>query len=201
MPTVTTEAQLCNLALGLVGQRQFIDRLDENSTEAQVCDVFFAATRDEVLARFAWRFASRRSVLALTTETRNGWGFAYASPADLVVARYIWSGQPTPGAGQEIPFTKELNDAGDGLLILTDMEEAELVYTRTAPSIGLWPAHFVKAVAAQLAVYLAGALPVKPELMPRLQQAATQALLTAAAVDANEGKAGQPADSEFIRER
>lgn len=201
MPTVTTDAQLCNLALGLVGQRQFIDNLAEASTEAQCCAVYFGPTRDEVLAAYPWRWATKRSTLALTTEERTGWGFAYAAPADMVAARYIWAGQRAPGSGKDIPFATELNDAGDGMLILCDIEDAELVYTRTAPSIGLWPPHFVKAVAHQLAVYLAGTLPVKPELMPRFQQAAYSALLTAAALDANAGKADQPADSEFIRVR
>ncbi len=201
MPAVTTEAQVCNLALGLVGQRQFIDRLDEATTEADVCNRFYASTRDELLEVHHWRFATKRAVLALTTETRSGWGYCYAAPSDMLKAQRIWDGQREPGAGERIPFTLELNDAAGGHLILTDLENAELVYTVALETVALWRPLFVKAVAAQLAVYLAGALPVKPQLIPMLQQGARLALQQAQAADANEGQRDEAADSELIRER
>jgi hypothetical protein len=201
MAAVTTVARVCNLALGLVGQRQFIDNLTENSTEAQVCAVYYESTRNELLQAWHWRFATKRAVLALTTETRTGWGYCYAAPADMLTPRRIWDGQREPGAGEAIPFGWELNDAASGHLVLTDMEQAELIYTAEFTNVALWPPLFVKAVAAQLAVYLAGALPVKPELMPTLQRNATLALQTAAAHDANAATRDTEADSEIIRER
>lgn len=201
MVAVTSEHQVANLALGIVGQRQFLDSLDEPTTEAQVAKTFFASTRNEVLAAYRWRFATKRAVLALTTEERSGWGYAYAAPANMLVAQYIWSGDRAPGAGDAVAFAKELNDAATGHLILTDMAEAELVYTMELKTVALWPPHFVKTLAAQLAVYLAGALPVKPELMAPLQRSAQMALQTAAAIDANEAQRDADADAESVRVR
>lgn len=201
MPAVTTEHQVANLALGLIGQRQILDSLNEDSTEAQMAKLYFASTRNELLEAWHWRFATQRTALALTTETRSGWSYCYAAPAAMLVAQRIWNGTREPGAGEVIPFTRELNDAGDGMLILTDQADAELLFTRELTTVALWPSAFVRAVSAQLAVYLAGALPVKPELMPGLQRAATLALQAAAAKDANEAVRDAAADSEFIRER
>lgn len=201
MAARTTEAQVCNLALGLVGQRQFIDDLTEDSTEAQVAAQYFESTRNELLEAYHWRFATKRAVLAETTETRTGWGYCYSAPSDMLKPQRIWDGNRRPGAGEAIPFAFELNDAGSGHLILTDMAEAELIYTVELATVALWPAAFVKAVAAQLAVYFAGALAVKPQLWPSLERGAVMALQRAAALDANAGQADPEPDSEIIRER
>lgn len=201
MPAVTTPAQVCNLALGLVGQRQFIDSLTEESVEAQVCARYYATVRNALLAKRWWRFAKKRAVLALTTEEREGWGFCYTQPTDLLVARYIWTGKRRPARGEGCPFEVELNDAATGHLVCTDMEDAELVYTVELATVALWRPLFVDAVAAELAVRLAGAIPVKPQLMPMLQQNAFQRLMEAAAADANEAADDEEPDSEFILER
>lgn len=207
MPAVTTEAGVCNLALGLVGQKQFIDRLDEDLTEAEVCEQFYASTRNELLEAWHWRFATKRAVLALAADSagdpleRTGWAYCYVAPADMLKARRIWDGDRASGAGSRIPFSKELNDDATGHLILTDQQDAELIYTVELRTVALWTPKFVVAVAKQLAVYLATALPVKPELARLLQPAATLALQQAAAADANEGEPDPEADSEWIRER
>ena len=122
MPAVTSEHQVANLALGLCGQRQLIDSLNEDTTEAQMAKAYFASTRDELLQSFAWRFATKRAVLALSTETREGWLYCYVAPNDMLLEAplRIWDGDREPGSGGRIPFTIELNDAGDGHLILTD---------------------------------------------------------------------------------
>jgi putative effector of murein hydrolase len=59
----------------------------------------------------------------------------------------------------------------------------------------------VSALAAQLAVYFAAALSVKPELARSLQPQAVMELQMAMAVDAREGRNDDTPDSEFIRGR
>lgn len=201
MAAINQPHEVANLALGLIGQRQLLDSLNETSTEAQMAKLYFASTRNELLAAWHWRFATRRSVLALTAEERNGWGYCYAAPTGMLVPQRIWNGSREPGEGEPIPFDVELNDAGDGMLILTDQSEAELFYTYQLETVALWPPLFVKAVAAQMAVYLAGALPVKPELARGLQQSATLALQQAAVRDANSAQKDPDADAESIRVR
>lgn len=201
MPAVTTEAQVCNIALGLVGHRQLIDNLLEPTAEAQACAANFASVRNELLSLWPWRFAKRQATLGLTAETREGWGFTYRLPADCLVPRSIWTGVRRPGAGERIPFEVMLDDAGTGHLLCTDMELAVLLYTAELQTVALWPPLFVEAVAARLAAKLAGSLPVRPELMPGLASAARLALQQAAAVDANGAEEDQEADAEWIRVR
>jgi len=203
MAAVTTEHQVANLALGIIGQRQLLDSLDEPSTEAQMAKAFFASTRDELLQRWGWRFATKRVALALSTETRDEWGYCYVVPADYLpeAPARLWCGVREPGQGQPIPFALESTAAGDGLLLCTDLADAQLIYVYRHATVALWPPLFVKAVAAQLAVYLAGALPVKPQLMPHFESRALLAFQAAAAASANAVVRDEPAESETISVR
>lgn len=194
----TTEAQIANLALGAIGQRQLVDLITEDSPEAAAVNVYYHQARKEVLASWWWKFATRRATLADTGQTRTDWGYCYAAPADCLVARFIWNGR---ASGSNIPFDKEMNDAATGLLILTDETEAELVYTAAEPPIGLYSPHFVRALALHLATYLASMLTVRPDLGANIEKRATFALLTAQRLDGNEGKQDEKPDSEFIRVR
>ena len=207
MAVITTPVQVANMALGLVGQRQLIGAFNDVSVEAQVASLYYESARDELLTRWHWRFATKRVVLALATDSagaaieREGWGFCYAAPADMLVPQSIYSGKREPGKGEEVAFTLEQNDTGTGFLILTDMETPELKYTVRVDSVALWSPLFVKAVAAQLGVYMAPALPIKPELIPTYEMRAERAFQVAAAQDANAATRDEIADSEFIRER
>lgn len=203
MATITTVAGVCNLALGMVGQRQLIDDIDEESNEAQACKLYYSTARDECLAAFPWSFATKRAVLALSTETRTGWDLVYVAPTDLLLdgRRFVWDGSRSTPIDLRIPNALELNDADDGYLLLTDEPDAELVYTAQLNTVALWSNAFVKAVAARLAVDLALMLPVKPELSERLEPRARLALAHAAARDGNASTPDADPESESIRVR
>ena len=199
----TTEAQVANLALGMVGQRQLVDSLDEATTEAQLCKAFFAPTRQALMQAFAWRFATKREVLALSTEERTGWEYCYAAPATMLLEApaYVYSGEREPGEGARTPFAIELNDGESGHLICTDMEDAEFVFQTDVRTVALWPPLFVEAMAAALAVRLAPALAGKPQLIPMLEAAAKVKLLQAMAASGNAAQRDVAADAESIRVR
>lgn len=202
MATVTTQADLINLALSRIGHRDYLDDLGEDSTEAETASVVYTTVLHALLARRDWNFASGELELALTTEERAGWGFCYTFPNDCIVARYIWSGDRRPGAGDEIPFATTLNDARDGRLVVTDAEEAVLRYTVKLERVAVFPPHFVVALAAQLAAELGAALKVVPasEVTGWLHIAEIE-YAKAAAIDANEEVMDRLADAESIRVR
>ncbi len=184
MPSVSTEADICNLALGLLGVTQFIDSLNDSSTEAAACEVYYATTRDELLSHYDWSFARGRSLLGRLVETRDDWAGVYAAPPDMLVPRYIMSLRDrSPTEGSSIPFSMELSEDRQSRVILTDLTPAALVYTSSLTLPGLLPAYFVQALAAALAVPLAGALPVKTNLIPQLEQRANWKLDAAIAID------------------
>lgn len=197
----SSAAAICNLALIRVGQRDFIDSLQEATLAAQVAAACYDLTRDALLEAFDWSFARRRAVLGRLTLTRTEYAYTYALPADCVIARYIegtrtyagdWdfpSPMPTtPG----IPFATELNDDGTLRIVVTDDVAPTLVYTSRVTSPGLFSPLFTQALAWALAVEFVTALPVKPELAARAIQQAQQSLLVAEASAANEATADVP---------
>lgn len=201
-PVVTTDAEVCNLALGLVGQRQFLDNLNEDTTEAQACKVYFAKVRDRLLAAYDWSFTTARATLALTTETRDGWAYAYAEPTDCIRVRYLWSGARPPVVPElNIRWDRELRQAKDGHLILTDLEGAKAVYSSNVTTPGLWSAGFVDALAWALAVRLAMALPVKPQVGLAMASGAKTAMAEAWAEDRNIGVSNVEPEGSSVRAR
>lgn len=56
----TSEEQICNMALAHVGHTQFIDDLEtEQSTEAEVCNLYYEQARDFVIEAFPWPEATK----------------------------------------------------------------------------------------------------------------------------------------------
>lgn len=199
MPLLS-EAQLCNVALLRIGERQLIDDLDEDTAPAKACKALYAHARDEVLEAAWWNWATRRAVLALLDgETRTGWGYVYALPDDCLAARSIYTGTRSPSARQRIPFSMEMG--ATGRVLLTDMEDAELVYTARVTTVALFPTSFADAVAWRLAVDLVLAIPVKPQLAPMIERKALSAFNAALSADRTEMQEDRPPESEFITVR
>lgn len=100
-----SEASICNLALSRIGQKEFIASLADPSTSGQLCAVAYPASRDTLLGRFNWPFATKHAVLAQLmpapntpfVAARSGWTYCFALPTDFVQAQYIFSGV-RPGA-------------------------------------------------------------------------------------------------------
>lgn len=198
MATVTTPAQICNVALLRVGQRQLVDSLDDKSLQAQTCKAIYAATRDGLLEKFSWPFATARATLALTSSTRSGWAYTYRQPPNCLKPRYIWPGTRAPQAASRIPFAQELDDNASGFLICTDQAQPELVYTAQIAIEALFPALFVQALAWALAVELCLSLPIKPQVALAMQTGLRQAQAEAIASSARVGQEDPEPDSEFV---
>lgn len=190
----TSEAEVCNLALAACGSGQFIDDLDDPSTEGILCKRFYATTRDALLSRFPWPFATRRNTLSLLTVTRDGWKYAYALPTDCLEAQYIYAGvRPDApylspgildrldtgtsaivpaGAPPQIPFAVEASDDATSRILLTDQDQAELVYTAQILAVPAFPALFVDALGAAVAAVIAMPLTKQRALAVTLKQEA-----------------------------
>lgn len=188
MPATIAPHQVCNIALSFVGNGQDINSLEENTLESKQSKIHYAATRDDLLEVFPWRFATRRAVLARLAVERTGWGFVYAVPADLLAVQRIWNGERRSRSDDQIPFDIEALVTGtnvSGRCLLTDKEDAELIYTAECPAVALWTPTFVQAVAWALAVKLALVVPVKPQLAALADGKALTALKKAKAAQLN----------------
>lgn len=97
----TAEADICNVALARVGQRQFITSLDpavDAETFASLCAVLYPAVRNSLLARFPWAFALREQILQTASlgptdpKVLPGYAHVYQDPSDIITAHSIFSG-------------------------------------------------------------------------------------------------------------
>lgn len=185
-----TEGQICTVALGRVGEKQAVDNLNANTTAAKLCKAVYEMARDACLEEYPWPFATRRAILgvladdATDTEARDttAYSFVYAVPTDMLIggARYIETGLANPAPDQQIPFVIE-DDEEEGPILLTNQEDAELVYTRKVTETGKFTPLFTDALAWRIAYELCFSLPVKPEVAARMLGAYQMKVAEAAA--------------------
>lgn len=200
---MATEVDLCNRALLRIGSSQRIESLQDAAVEAQVCAELYPEQRDLLLAAFPWPFATRRVTLApLSGVARTDWRFVFALPPDCLAPRHVvLPGVRNPAPADRHPFQVEANDAGDGQVLLCDVEAPELVYTLAVTDPTRWPPTFCNALALALAAQLALAIPKDARLASLLQQAAGTMAARAGAQAANARQADPEPTPDHILAR
>lgn len=207
---------ICNMALARIGHSETIASLDERSKAAQSCTLFYDAARDFVLRDGVWNFATRAVQLAEVADaTFPGWRYVYRYPTDCLQARQITTSAGTRLTWYEtdptrsdrllrwlpprIPFEVSSDDAGR--LILTDLEEAYLVYTARITDPNLFDSMFVSALSWYLAVELVMPLSVDERRAARAERNYALVLSQAEAANLNEAQPDPPAESPSITAR
>lgn len=176
--SVTSPADLVNVALQRIGYKGRVGNLFEGSAAAKDALDIYAQTRDEILRKGDWGFAERNVALALLKSApADGytppnvwtpafpplpWRFEYLYPDDCLDVRavkpqsmFVMDFDPQP-----ILFTI----ANDGALvpprkvILCNVADALLTYTGQVTDPASWEADFVEAFAAALGRRLAPSL-------------------------------------------
>lgn len=207
---MAVEVDIANLALYRIGQLEPISDLDEDTPQAEAVKAIFGIVRDAVLESYQWPFATFRAQLAVVAsaetdpdspDLRTGWGFTYALPANCLAPRYLYPGTNTPGERQEIPFEIE-GDVTRGKVLLTNLEEAELVYTKLITNPNVWSPMFRDAFALRLAADLALSLAKKPQLGFNLHRLFESWVSRASAAQSNQARKDlPPPEASYIRDR
>jgi hypothetical protein len=188
---MASDVDICNMALAFIGDVANITSLSppEGSAEAEHCAMFYPMARDTLLqSPPAWNFATRRVLLApLAVRNSWTWKYAYAVPADFLVALAVMKSN----AGRDDETEPYIVENEDGALVIrTDVPNAALRYTARIEDAGKFPPLFVEGLAWLLASKLAGPI-VKGDTGAKMaQQLAQQYLIwkqQAASVDANQG--------------
>lgn len=152
---------ICNMALGRLGDRATVASIDppEGSAQADHCARWYPLARDVALSEHAWGFNTVRSTTdPILVNPQPGWLYAYAIPNDcLNVLKVI----PSTFVDDwwlcdDTPFTREAEPLTGVGIILTDMPNATIVYTKRVEDTTIFPPLFVSALAWLLASYLAG---------------------------------------------
>lgn len=132
-----TKTDIFNRALDSVGSANVSSPTD-GSREANVCSGWYTLIKDSVLEEAEWGFAERNQTLALVsgssdTPYSDEFTYAYAYPADCLIANSILN-TGSALAKDQIPFKLQTNATLDVIYILTNEEDAVLLYTASTES-------------------------------------------------------------------
>lgn len=178
---MASEVDICNLALGHLGDNATVASIDppEGSAQAEHCARFYPIARDTLLELHSWNFASRRAQLAQVTCPWPEWKYAYAQPANAINIVAVlppqanndyasnahtgtgfgttsWDHRPT-AFGQYVPqpFACEV-DADGNDVIYTNQEQAVVRYIVRVEDPTRFSPLFVETLSWHLASMLAG---------------------------------------------
>lgn len=157
----SSDIDICNIALSRIGDRATVSSIDppEGSAQADHCARFYPLARDFALSARAWSFNTiRTSNDPIYVNPQPGWRFAYAKPNDCLKVLAVVDGQTAYWWKQssQVPFLLETDDLTGAEIILTDLENAVIVYQRRITDSNVFPPQFVSALAWLLASYIAG---------------------------------------------
>lgn len=194
------EVTIANMALSHIGTKTNIESLSENSAEAKQINLWYDIALDQSLAANDWSFARKKKTLATHADAAdNEWAYRYQYPADCLAARFIQS--PYGKARPPVPFEVELDSTGVAKSVLTDVENAVLVYTFRQTTPALFSPFFVIMFSYLLGHYASYKLSGKKEISDKLLNIYTNLALNAPTFDYNEGIHREPPQPEHIRMR
>ncbi|MCG7932111.1 MAG: hypothetical protein N0E44_18935 [Candidatus Thiodiazotropha lotti] len=196
---MTTKVQICNMALGAIGEKSNIQSITERSPQAAKCNLYYDQMVEVVLSDFDWNFASVTETLALIGTAPTGWSYQYAMPSDCLAAREIV--REIRINTDRIPYKIARDRTSNMRVILTNQAEAELRYTGLVTDTSQFSPWFVEALSLRLSAAIAEPLTRKKDLVVRQLQLYNRALQAAAAASANEEEQEESNDADWIRDR
>lgn len=208
---MSSEADVCNTALSIIGSRAVIAALDppDGTMESRLCRIFYAPARRAALALGSWSFARKRVALAAVAAVGESWAYAYTKPSDCLKPLFI----PTVGPYHNVFHEAWVRDHQgtyspsreatadyivEGQTILTNEPEAVLVYMVDVPEVPRWSPPFFDVVALMLAARLAGPI-IKGAAGGQVAESLSkQAAQRAAEAEASDANASQEPSWNFI---
>lgn len=186
-----TQVELCNAALGLLGEF-VIGNIDEDSDAAQQCKRWFDLTLDESLRKHRWNSVSTRGNLAkVATFTSDEWANAFQLPTNFLRILQV---------NQGLSFNQYQREQDK---ILTNDERVNLKYVFRPDSVARLDPLCAMVFYYDLAIKMAMPLTddyrtVRKDLKEEMR---TEIFMTAAYVDATEEEVEIPQDSQWQNSR
>lgn len=137
------KTEICNLALGRIGNFRITSINEADSAEAEHCRRFFDITRQSLLRDFEWNFALEEAELsAIADGEAFDYSYAYTLPADYL--------QAVSFNGVRSGTKQDLWKIAKGILY-SDDTDSTLEYVRDVEDCTEWDSVFVQAFAWYLA--------------------------------------------------
>lgn len=198
---MASKIDVYNMALGMIGVSSTVADELERSPERVICSRYWDTCRDALFSYkdMNWGFASALVVLADLGSPPDGWGFRYRYPNDCINAIEIFE-ESVRTVPVSLRSKFEVAYEADGRVILCDIPEASLKYTKRVDEVERWPAYFVEAMAYRLASMIV--MPLKNDAGNRngLIQLAEQFAQIAMSASLNEGEPDGPFPSVYETE-
>lgn len=178
---MTTETDICNLALSRIGHNRQIADMGEATTEGDIVRLHYPFCRDSVLRDHPWNFAIRRAELARLSET-PAFEFTYKYPLPtepwcLKVIRTRAESEGCSSADYRI----------EGRAILSNETTLAIEYIARITDTGQFDAMFVDCLASRIAAEVAMPLTNDAKVAEYAMRIYGQKLSEARTVDAQEG--------------
>ena len=179
MTVVTSETELCNIALTRLGHQQ-ISSLDEASKAGRLCNLHYGPTRDSVLRAHPWNFAVKRVTLSLDVPTPNHeYTYQHSLPSDFLrIVRTHYEAEGYASADYRI----------EGLKLVSDDSTVKIEYIAKITDVSQFDALFVDVLAQRLAAEMAVALTDNQAATKTLWEIYDVKLREARTIDAQEGR-------------
>lgn len=219
---MTSQVEIANMALDLIGTRSTIASLTENSVEAAAVSRHWSNALDCVLRACHWNFARKQISLTLLKDGTQGqsvptpWLYEYAYPTDCVLLRYLMpliqtspttvvgTASPMTAYGPPVPFVLSSDNDANGnpiQVILTNQPQAQAVYTWRNTLTTMFDAQFVNALSAYLGSRICKALTGDMAMMKAAFEIASELTIKAQASNGNEGLTVIDSTPDWMRVR
>ena len=157
---MSSEVEICNLALSHLGDNATVASLDppEGSAQAEHCARFYPMARDSLLEIFTFNFETRRARLARLGSPWKQWAYAYAKPADCLRVLSVESENGVHLSDLWTSSQDYLIELNDDLVevIYTNQPDAVLKYGARITDPILFSPLFVMTLSHHLASMMAG---------------------------------------------
>ena len=198
---MTTDVQICNVALSAYCGERAITSLEEDRPSAEACRLHLDDVQRALFARNWWNFAKTRQALAQETNDRDEeWDYKYAIPADALaihwvndsgVARLMLSAGQSPDAPRETT----------GQSSYTDVEAAVCEFTAFVSDPARYPQYFADCLAAMLAGRIVSTITQDATRINAAREAAQMQLELAIALDSRNDPPIHPPVPDWMSSR
>lgn len=153
-----TKTEIVNAGFAHCGKGTYIENVDDasdTSPEAKLARLFYLPALKLTLREFHWPHATRIEGAQLITEDPNDeWGFSYRYPVDCLDLRRILSGTRNDTADTLAEY-RVIGDDAVGQVILCDVEEAQIEYTKLVTKVANMPMDFRVGLSYRLGMFFA----------------------------------------------
>lgn len=185
---VSTNVQLCNLALEEIGEDRISD-LTDDSKAARACNLILNPTIDEILELYDWSDAVKRAqVSALDVDNYTEYDYVYQLPNDCL--RILYLIEVDDDTYTELPEQQYIKE---GRRIYTDLSPCVIKYLYR-PEVKNMSSGLVKTIKHTLASQLANRLAQDPAMV-QYQQALAAAAYQNAILSDGRSKSERPSYS------